>query len=37
VELKGNMIEVTRSYTIEIEGSDKPAVVADWVTRTVYA
>jgi len=37
VELKGNMIEVTRSYTIEIDGEEKPAVVADWVTRTVYA
>jgi acyl dehydratase len=37
VELKGSMIEVTRSFTIEIEGEDKPAVVADWVTRTVYA
>jgi acyl dehydratase len=36
VELKGNMIEVTRSYTIEIEGEEKPAVVADWLTRTVY-
>ena len=36
-ELKGNMVEVTRSFTIEIEGEEKPAVVADWVTRTVYA
>src|ERR1043165_5218449 len=31
-ELKGNMTEVTRSFTIEIEGEEKPAVVADWVT-----
>lgn len=37
VELKGNMVEVTRSYTIEIEGEEKPAVVAEWLTRTVYA
>jgi acyl dehydratase len=37
VELKGNMVEVTRSFTIEVEGEEKPAVVADWVTRTVYA
>ena len=37
VELKGNMIEVTRSYTIEIDGEEKPALVADWLTRTVYA
>jgi acyl dehydratase len=36
VELKGNMIEVTRSFTIEIEGEEKPAVAADWITRTVY-
>ena len=31
------MIEVTRSFTIEIEGEEKPAVAADWITRTVYA
>lgn len=37
VELKGNMVEVTRSYTVEIEGEEKPAVVAEWLTRTVYA
>ena len=36
-ELKGNMIEVTRSFTVEIEGEEKPALVADWLTRTVYA
>jgi acyl dehydratase len=36
VELKANMVEVTRSFTIEIEGEEKPAVVADWLTRTVY-
>jgi acyl dehydratase len=35
-ELKGNMVEVTRSFTIEIEGEEKPALVADWITRTVY-
>ncbi len=37
VELKGTMVEVTRSFTVEIEGEDKPALVADWLTRTVYA
>jgi acyl dehydratase len=37
VELKGNMVEVTRSFTVEIEGEEKPALVADWLTRTVYA
>ena len=36
-ELKGNMIEVTRNFTIEIEGEEKPALVAEWLTRTVYA
>ena len=36
VELKGNSIEVTRSYTVEIEGVEKPALVADWLTRVVY-
>jgi acyl dehydratase len=37
VELKGNSIEVTRNFTVEIEGEAKPALVADWLTRTVYA
>ena len=37
VELKGNAIDVTRSFTIEIDGEQKPALVAEWVTRTVYA
>ena len=36
-ELKGNMVEVTRNFTIEIEGEDKPALVAEWLTRTAYA
>jgi acyl dehydratase len=29
-------LNVTRTVTVEIEGEDKPAVVADWVTRLVY-
>jgi acyl dehydratase len=37
VDLKGNAIEVTRNFTVEIDGEEKPALVADWVTRTVYA
>jgi acyl dehydratase len=37
VELKGSAIDVTRSFTVEIEGEDKPALVAEWITRTVYA
>ena len=36
-ELKGNMIEVKRNFTIEIDGETKPALVAEWLTRTVYA
>ena len=36
-ELKGNAIDVTRSFTVEIEGEEKPALVAEWITRTVYA
>ncbi len=37
VELKGTMVEVTRNFTVEIEGEEKPALVAEWLTRTVYA
>lgn len=37
VELKGSAIDVTRNFTVEIEGEDKPALVAEWVTRVVYA
>ena len=36
VELKGSAIDVTRSFTVEIEGEDKPALVAEWITRMVY-
>lgn len=32
-----NTIQVTRTYTIEVEGVDKPAVVADWITQLTYA
>jgi acyl dehydratase len=37
VELKGNAIDTTRNFTVEIEGEEKPALVAEWVTRAVYA
>ena len=37
VELKGNSIDITRNFTVEIDGEEKPALVAEWVTRTVYA
>jgi len=37
VELKDpNNLQVTRTMTVEIEGEDKPACVADWITRLVY-
>jgi acyl dehydratase len=29
-------IQTTRTITVEIEGEEKPGLVADWVTRTVY-
>jgi acyl dehydratase len=35
-ELKGNAVEVSRNVTVEIEGEERPALVAEWVTRTVY-
>jgi len=37
VELKGNMVEITRDITVEIEGEEKPAMVAQWISRVVYA
>lgn len=36
-DLKGNMVEITRDVTVEIAGEEKPAMVAQWVTRVVYA
>ena len=37
VELKGNAVQQTRTFTVEIEGEERPALVADWITRAVYA
>ena len=31
-----NTLQVVRTVTVEIEGENKPALVADWVTRLVY-
>lgn len=36
VELKGNAIQQTRTMTVEVEGEERPALVADWLTRAVY-
>ena len=37
VELKGAWIQTTRTMTVEIEGEEKPALVADWITRMLYS
>ncbi len=36
VELKGDSIQTTRTMTVEIEGEERPALVADWITRVFY-
>ncbi len=37
VELKDpNNLQVTRRFSVEIEGGDRPALVADWLTRLTY-
>jgi acyl dehydratase len=35
VELKGSAIESTRNFTVEIEGEDKPALSAVWLTLII--
>jgi|SRR5581483_6097986 len=38
VDLKDpNTIQYTRTMTVEIDGEDKPALVAEWISRLVYA
>jgi acyl dehydratase len=38
VELKDpNTLHTTSTVTIEIDGEEKPALVADWVNRTVFS
>jgi len=32
-----NTLQVTRTVTVEIEGEAKPALIAEWVTRLVFA
>ena len=36
VELKGAWVQTTRTMTVEIDGEQKPALVADWITRIMY-
>ncbi len=35
-ELKGTALQTTRTMTVEIEGADRPALVAEWIDRAVY-
>jgi len=37
VSLKGNAIDQIRTMTVEIEGQDKPALIAEWIGRSVFA
>ena len=38
VDLKdANNIQYVRTMTVEIEGEDKPALVADWITRVMFS
>jgi acyl dehydratase len=37
VERKDDNLQLTKTLTVEIEGEDKPALVADWITRLVYS
>jgi acyl dehydratase len=37
VTIKGNAVDQTRAMTVEIEGVEKPALVAEWIGRTVFA
>ena len=36
VKLKGNNVDFTQTMTVELEGSEKPAMLAEWITRTVF-
>jgi acyl dehydratase len=33
VDAKGGAVQVTSRVTVEIEGSERPALVAEWITR----
>lgn len=36
IELKGAAINSTRTITVEIEGVEKPALIAEWIGRIVF-
>jgi acyl dehydratase len=31
-----NTLQITQTMTVEIEGEEKPALVADWISRLIY-
>ena len=37
VARKGDAVDEISTLTVEIEGGDEPALVADWIIRTVFA
>lgn len=37
VTLKGNSVDQINEMTVEIEGQEKPALVAEWIMRSVFA
>jgi hypothetical protein len=36
VEIKGNMLEIVNELTVEVQGQDKPACVAESVLRLAF-
>lgn len=37
VQLKdANNLQVTRRFAVDVDGSERPALVADWITRLTY-
>ncbi len=37
VAVKGGSVDETRLMTVEIEGAEKPALIAEWIGRLVFA
>jgi acyl dehydratase len=37
VTIKGNAVDQIRTMTVEIEGQDKPALIAEWIGRSVFS
>jgi acyl dehydratase len=36
VELKGDQIEIAREVVVEVEGEERPALIAEWLIRAFY-